>query len=90
MVSKQTVVINKSGLHARPASDFVMCAKGFQSAITIRNMDEDMGPVNAKSVVRVLAEGIGQGTRVELTASGEDEQQAVDALVALMEGGFGE
>lgn len=90
MVSKQTVIINKTGLHARPASEFVLKAKEFESTITIRNLDENGEAVSAKSVLRLLAEGMGQGTRVEITADGPDERQAVDALVALMETGFGE
>ncbi len=90
MVTKQTSIINKTGLHARPASDFVLKAKGFESKITIRNLDENGEAVNAKSIVRLLAEGMGQGTRVEIAAEGPDEQQAVEALVALIETGFGE
>lgn len=90
MISKKTAVVNKTGLHARPASDFVQKAKAFQSIITIRNLDEDGESVNAKSIVRLLAEGMGQGTNVEISADGPDEQQAVDTLVDLMETGFGE
>ena len=59
MISKQTVLICDGGLHARPASDFVACAKTFQSAVTIRNLDKPERPAtNAKSIMRVLAEGI--------------------------------
>ena len=64
MVTKQVEFINKTGLHARPASDFVMLAKKYESKITI--CKEGGEPVNAKSVVRLLAEGIGQGTKAEL------------------------
>ena len=88
MVKKETVITNKTGLHARPASDFVLLAKKFESRITI--CKEGGEPVNAKSMVRLLAECIGQGTMVEITAEGNDEQAAVDALVALVESGFGE
>lgn len=90
MTSKQTVVKNKTGLHARPASEFVMKAKEFQSKVTIRNLDGDGEAVNAKSIVFLLAQSMGQGTKVEITADGPDEQQAADSLVALMETGFGE
>lgn len=90
MVSKQAVVVNKTGLHARPATDFVQKAKEFQSKVTIRNLNENGEPVNAKSIVFVLAQGMGQGTKVEITAEGPDEKQAVDDLVALMATGFGE
>ena len=90
MVSKQTSILNKTGLHARPASDFVLKAKTFDSKITIRNLAENGEAVNAKSILCLLAEGMGQHTTVEIAAEGPDEQQAVEALVALMETGFGE
>lgn len=88
MVKRQVEIINKTGLHARPASDFVLLAKKYESKITI--CKEGGEPINAKSMVRLLAECIGQGTKVEITAEGNDEQAAADALVALVESGFGE
>ena len=88
MVTKQVEFINKTGLHARPASDFVMLAKKYESKITI--CKEGGEPVNAKSVVRLLAEGIGQGTKAELTAEGPDEAEAIEALADLVASGFGE
>ncbi len=90
MVTRQTKVINASGLHARPASDFVIAAKTFASNITIRNLDTNGQAVNAKSILRLLAEGMSQGTNVELCAEGEDEQKAADTLVALIDSGFNE
>lgn len=89
MYKKTTTILNKSGLHARPASDFVKEAGKFGSKITIRRLDEDE-EANAKSIVFLLSLGIGQGVEVEISAKGEDEQQAVDSLVALIESGFGE
>ena len=88
MVKRQVEIKNKTGLHARPASDFVLLAKKYESKITI--CKEGGEQVNAKSMVRLLAECIGQGTKVEIAAEGNDEQAAVDALVALVENGFGE
>lgn len=88
MVKKQVEIINKTGLHARPASDFVMAAKKFECKITVCR--EDGEPVNAKSVVRLLAEGIGQGTVLEIAADGADEEAALAELVGLVESGFGE
>ena len=89
MYSKQTTVINRTGLHARPASDFVIAAKRFESKVTVRNI-ADGEAVNAKSIVRILAEGMSQGTRIEIAADGLDEQQAVEQLVQLVDSGFGE
>ncbi len=88
MTKRETKIINKTGLHARPASDFVLAAKKFESKITICR--EGGEPVNAKSMMRLLAEGIGQGTTLEIAADGVDETEAIDALVALIESGFGE
>ncbi len=90
MVIRQTTVRNASGLHARPASDFVMNAKTFSSKVTIKNLDANGQAVNAKSILRLLAESMTQGTRVEIAAEGEDEQTAADTLVALIDSGFGE
>lgn len=91
MYTKQTRITNETGLHARPASNFVLAAKGYQSAITVKNLDrEDAVAVNGKSLVRLLAAGLSQGTLIEIAAAGEDEETAVDALTALVESGFGE
>lgn len=91
MKTAQTIVKNASGLHARPASDFVGKAKTFQSTVTIRNPDHPaQAAVNAKSIIRLLSLGIVRGTRVEISADGPDEQEAVDALVLLIDSGFGE
>ena len=90
MVSKQTKIINATGLHARPASAFVMEAKKYESNITIKDLDKDGAPVNAKSIMMILAAGLGTVTNVEVACDGADEQAALDALVALIDSGFGE
>jgi phosphocarrier protein len=91
MYSIQTELKNVSGLHARPASEFVAMAKKFQSAITVHRLDdEDAKPVNAKSIIKILAQGIGVGTPIEIAADGPDENEAVGQLLALVESKFGE
>lgn len=91
MYVKQTTVVNATGLHARPASEFVAEAKKYESKITIRNASKgDTPPVNAKSMLRLLSEGIVSGVVVEIVANGSDEVAAVDALVALIDSGFDE
>ncbi|MGI6231092.1 MAG: HPr family phosphocarrier protein [Tractidigestivibacter sp.] len=90
MVSKQTTIINATGLHARPASVFVTEAKKYQSKVTIKNVDKDTAPVNAKSIMMILAAGLATGTKIEISCDGPDEQEACDALVALVDSGFGE
>ncbi|MDR1532278.1 MAG: HPr family phosphocarrier protein [Clostridiales bacterium] len=90
MTTRRVTIINKSGLHARPASDFALKAKEFASKITIRNLDSNGAAVNTKSMLRILGESFSQGTNAEIAADGADEQQAVDSLATLIESGFGE
>ncbi|MBR3384475.1 MAG: HPr family phosphocarrier protein [Atopobiaceae bacterium] len=90
MVSAKTTIVNATGLHARPASTFVMEAKKYQCIITIKDVAKDVAPSNAKSIMMILAAGLGCGTEVEITCDGADEQQALDAIVALIDSGFGE
>ena len=91
MYAKTVVLKNASGLHARPASEFVACAKQFVSKIYIKNLgDPEAVPANAKSIVRVLAAGIPVDTQIEISAEGEDETAAVDRLADLIETGLGE
>ena len=91
MYCRKTVVVNPSGLHARPASDFVREAKRFLSDIVIANLDApDTEPVSAKNVFGILSLGISEGCAVEIAASGPDEEEAAEALAALIESGLGE
>lgn len=83
-------IINKTGLHARPAAAFSRAAATFKSNISICNLDKNLPEQNAKSVSRVLTLGLAQGNRVQIQASGEDEQEAIRALSELIEAGFGE
>jgi len=88
MYSRETQIINASGLHARPASDFVKAAKTFESKIVICRAGEE--EVNAKSIMRILSAGMSKGTKIGISAEGPDEKEAVDSLVTLIESGFGE
>jgi phosphotransferase system HPr (HPr) family protein len=83
-------VRNPSGLHARPAATFVKAAAGFRSQISIQNITRGSAPANAKSLLAVLGCGVERGHRVAISADGEDEAAAIEALRALAEGGFGE
>lgn len=88
MIKREFEIKNKTGLHARPASDFVLLAKKYESKVSIAKIGSEA--VNAKSMVRLLAEGIGKGEKVELTVEGVDEVEAMEALGTLIESGFGE
>ena len=91
MYTRTTTVVNCHGLHARPAGLFVREAARWKSGVEIANLSRpEKAPANAKSIIAVLALGISRGCEVALFAEGEDETQAVDALVALIEGGLGE
>ena len=90
MRSIEIVVRNPSGLHARPATLFTQGAARFASRITVENLDRGKGPVDAKSILFLLTAGVSGGHRIRLSAEGEDEDAAIDALVALIESGLGE
>ena len=91
MYTRRTTIINKSGLHARPAMDFVAQAKTFKSKIKIMNLNSpEDGALNGKSIITVLSLAMGPGTPVEISAEGEDEILAVDSLIELIDSGFGE
>ena len=87
MFSKEVIVQNQVGLHARPATFFIQKANEFKSSIWV---EKDERRVNAKSLLGVLSLGIVGGTEVKVIADGSDEQQAVDGLVKLVESGFAE
>ena len=85
MVSKEIVIQNQVGLHARPATFFIQKANEFKSLITIA---KDERKVNAKSLLGVLSLGITKGTSVIISADGPDEQEAIDALEVLVMSNF--
>ncbi len=87
MVKKEVSVQNKTGLHARPASEFVKKASTFKSSIFIEFKDRS---INAKSIVGILSAGIGYGSQLVLTAEGEDEEEALRVLAQLVDNKFGE
>ncbi|MBP7212780.1 MAG: HPr family phosphocarrier protein [Anaerolineaceae bacterium] len=91
MYSKKTELKNVSGLHARPASEFVAMAKSFESKVTVQRLDDpEAQAANAKSIIKILAQGISVGTPIEIAADGPDEQEAVDKLIELVDSKFGE
>ena len=82
MFKKKLVIKNKTGLHARPASDLVALSKQFESKITISGNGAE---VNPKSIISILKAGIGQGTEITLTAEGPDELKAGEDISAFIE-----
>jgi len=87
MYMKEATVNNQVGLHARPATFFIQKANEFKSSIWV---EKDERRVNAKSLLGVLSLGIVKGTSINLIADGADEKEAVEALVELISGNFGD
>jgi phosphotransferase system HPr (HPr) family protein len=88
--SIELVVRAKVGLHARPAAVFVKTALAFQCNVNVRNLTAPRGPVNAKSILSVLTLGVEQNHRIEVSAEGGDEAEAIAALRSLVESNFDE
>ncbi|GMA50669.1 HPr-like protein Crh [Alicyclobacillus contaminans] len=81
MYEKQVVVKLKQGLHARPAAEFVKLANSFRSQITVEKGDKS---VDAKSILGLMSLAVSPGLEVTIRANGSDEQEAVEALTALV------
>ena len=77
MQEQQLTLTNASGLHARPAKDFVQIAKGFESSITIVKGGNSY---NGKSLMKLLQAGLAQNDELTLQADGADEADAITAL----------
>jgi len=80
-------IVNRYGLHARPAMQLVELANGFSSKVEITNSTLT---VDAKSIMSVMRLGAAQGIVLMIRAEGDDAEQAVAALAKLVEDGFGE
>ena len=87
MKTREVVITNASGLHARPATFFIQKANCYKSMILI---EKDDRKVNAKSLLGVLSLGIAKGMTVTLIADGQDEGTAIDGLSDLIDTGFTE
>lgn len=87
MYSRNIVIQNKAGLHARPASTFVSAALKFNSDITVA---KNLKKVNAKSIIHILSLGATMGSNITIAAKGDDEEAAVTELCKLINSRFGE
>ena len=89
--SADIVVPNPVGLHARPAMEFVRTASQFRAGITMKNLTRNRAAVDAKAPMQVTFGGTArQGETIRIVAMGEDAEEAVASLSALVESGFGE
>lgn len=87
MVQAETTIINKLGLHARASGVLTQTASKFKSEIWVTKNGRR---VNAKSIMGVMMLAAGKGSVVTIEADGEDEQAALDAVLALIANYFGE
>ena len=87
MVSREVLISNNIGLHARPATFFIQKANSVKSSIWV---EKEERRVNAKSLLGILSLGIVKGMTITIMAEGADENEAVDGLVELINTGFGE
>lgn len=84
---RKAVICNRRGLHARAAAKFVKLAFEFTSEITVAKGES---AVSGRSIMGLMMLAAGPGTEIELAATGPDAERAVDALTALVAGGFDE
>jgi len=87
MTSRTVTVTNQLGLHARAAARFVHLATRFTSQVRVAR---DTKVMDGKSIMGILLLAAARGTRLTISADGQDEADAVEALVRLVESGFGE
>lgn len=87
MPTRELSVVNKLGLHARAASKFVTVASQFDSRITVV---KDGREVSGKSIMGVMMLAAARGSTIQVTAEGDDAEEALDALDGLVADRFGE
>ena len=86
-IVRTVAISNKYGLHARPAAEFVKLAGRFRSSVWVKKDDVE---VNGKSIMGVMMLAAEHGSDITIRAEGDDAEAAVQALVDLVERGFGE
>jgi len=87
MTSREVTIVNKLGLHARAATRLVNCASAFECELWINNGEKS---VNSKSIMGVLTLAACKGTELTIEADGEDEREAVETVINLINDRFGE
>lgn len=87
MIKREVQVKNALGLHARAAARFVQTATRYQSSVRVKRSDRVM---DGKSIMGILLLAATKGSRLTVMIDGADEAEAMDALISLIETGFGE
>jgi phosphocarrier protein len=83
MISRKVVIKNPTGLHARPAHNFVSLVKKFKSDVLMQVEGKE---IKCKSIVNLLLAAIKTGTVIELKITGEDEEEAMTRIAEFLEG----
>ena len=86
-VTRELLIQNQTGLHARPAAAFVKTANDYRSEIIVWKGEDS---VNGKSIIALLTLAASRGTKLVVEATGEDAEMAVDAIQALVDSKFNE
>jgi phosphocarrier protein HPr len=89
MLEKRILIVNRLGLHARAAARLVRTASAYRSSVRLERADGS-AVADAKSILSVLLLAAARGTELRLTVKGTDEEEALNAVCALVESGFGE
>lgn len=87
MIAGNVTIVNQLGLHARAATRLVNCASDFASEIMVKRGARS---VNGKSIMGILTLAAATGTELTIEANGTDEEQALDAVIRLINNRFGE
>jgi phosphocarrier protein HPr len=87
MTSQEVTVVNQLGMHARAAAKFVHLATRYEARVKVAR---DRREMDGKSIMGILLLAAARGSTITISADGADEKDAVAALVALVQGGFGE
>ena len=87
MTEQKITIMNRAGIHMRPAAVIVDTAKDYKSTI---HLEKDSYKINAKSILGIMTLGAGYGNEINIIAQGEDEKEAVAALARLFESRFEE
>lgn len=84
------VIKNEHGLHTRPSAVLVNEVKKYNASVAVQNLDRNSQLVSAKSLMKIVALGVVKGTRLRFVATGDEAQQAIDGIGAVIESGLGE
>tara|TARA_Y100000768_G_scaffold50459_1_gene32893 strand:- start:5811 stop:6080 length:270 start_codon:yes stop_codon:yes gene_type:complete len=87
MISKSMIIVNELGLHARAAAKVVSTANSYKSSITLK---KDNKNADAKSIMKILMLSASKGSSIDIIIDGNDQDEAMRAIVKLFKNGFDE